>query len=73
MHIVASSIGRTSQTPLESHQLAVEHINDNDIIAICLYHMNKMRWNLIKVRPRAIVRWFNRFEGYFWLNQCLGF
>ena len=32
-----------------------EHINADDVIAFCLYLMNKMRWNLIKIRLCGIV------------------
>lgn len=32
----------------------VKYINDDDVIVFCLYPMNKMRRNLIKIRSRAI-------------------
>ena len=39
----------------------MEYINIDDVIAFCLYLMNKMRRNLIKIRSCAIFNWFNRF------------
>jgi len=32
-------------------------------IALCLYLMNKMRGNLIKIRSCTTFKWFNWFEG----------
>ena len=34
---------------MESYQHAVEYITADDVIAICLYLMNKMQWILIIV------------------------
>ena len=47
--------------PQESHELAQEYINADDVIAFCLYLMNEMRRNLIKIRSCATFSWFNRF------------
>ena len=41
----------------ESHYLAGEYINANDVITFCLHLRNKMRRNLIKIRSCAIFRW----------------
>ena len=52
----------------ESHLLAQEYINADDVIAFSLYLMNKNRWILIETRPRAIFRWtdrLGRFSTYF--------
>ena len=40
----------------------VKYINDDDVIVFCLYPMNKMRRNLIKIRSRAIFRSTNRLD-----------
>ena len=36
-------------------------INADDVITFCLYLMNKIRRNLIKIRSCTIISWFNRF------------
>ena len=41
----------------EFHQLPQEYFNAYDVIAFCLYLMNKMRRNLRKIRSCAIYRW----------------
>ena len=35
-----------------------------DVITFCLYLLNKMRRNLIKIRPCAIFSWFNQFYRF---------
>ena len=35
-----------------------QFINADDVIDFCLYLMNKMRRNLIKIRSYAIFKWF---------------
>ena len=57
---------------MESHLLAVEYIYVDDVIAFCLYLMNKMRRNLIKIKSCAIFSWF-RFSSYFKVDKCLHF
>ena len=62
--------------PQESHELAQEYINADDVIAFCHYLMNEMRRNLIKIRSCATLSWFNRFyrllvifrSGMSWLS-----
>ena len=47
-----------------------QFINANDVIAFCLYLMNKMRRNLIKIRSWAILKWFSSYfkiGKYHWL------
>ena len=34
----------------ESHKRSDKYINTDDVIAFCLYLMNKMRWNVINIR-----------------------
>ena len=49
-------------------------INADDIIAFCLYLMNKMRCILIKRRSCATFRWTNhldKFSSYFRIDGCL--
>ena len=60
----------------KSHYLAGEYVNANDVIAFCLYLMNKMQRNLIKIWSCAIFKWFNRsdrFSSYFKVGNWLGF
>ena len=40
-------ITESSLFSMESYQHAVEYITADDVIAICLYLMNKMQWILI--------------------------
>ena len=42
----------------ESHKFALEYIKADDVIAFCLYLMNKMRSNLIKLKSCAIEMWW---------------
>ena len=47
---LSSSIWRITESSffsMESYQHAVEYITADDVIAICLYLMNKMQWILI--------------------------
>ena len=44
----------------------------NNVITFCLYFMNKMHRNLIKIRSCAIFSWF-RFLGYFKVDKRLRF
>ena len=67
-----SSIGRPGYSFVDQINFCVksgvEHINDDDVIFFCLYPMNKMRRNLIKIRSWAIFRSINRldrFSNYF--------
>ena len=41
-----------------------EYINADGVITFSLYLMNKMRRNLIKIRPCAIFSWFKRFYSF---------
>ena len=59
----------------ESRYLPEEYINADDVIAFCIYLMNKMRGNLIEIRSCATFRWFyrfDRFSSYFQVEECLG-
>ena len=56
--------------------ICVEYINADDVIAFCLYLMNKMRRNLIKIRSCAILGGSTGLTGfcnYFEVDKCLGF
>ena len=61
MSVICYEITQTLQVLLVVQQRCFrpffvgEHINADDVIAFCLYLMNKMRWNLIKIRLCAIV------------------
>ena len=49
---LSSGIWRITESSffsMESYQHAVEYITADDVIAICLYLMNKMQWILIIV------------------------
>ena len=50
----------------------VEYINTDEVIAFCLYLMNKMHRNFIKIRSCAIFSCF-WFSSYFKVDKCLRF
>ena len=41
-----------------------DSINADDVITFCIYLVNKMRKNVIKIRSCAIFSWFNRFYRF---------
>ena len=50
-------------------------INADDVIAFCIYLMNKMRGTPIKIRIFTIFKLFNSFDrlfSYFCVDKCLG-
>ena len=40
-------------------------MNADDLIAICLYLTNKLRWNFIKISHVLFFGWSNRFDRLF--------
>ena len=62
---MGTGISRSPFCKGESHLLAGPcrgYINADDVIAFCLYLMNTMWRNLIKIMSCAICGWFNRFD-----------
>ena len=39
-------------------------INAHDVLAFCIYLINRMRWNLIRIKSFGIFRWFKRIDRF---------